>query len=145
MDSKTDPPLSDISPVDAAKTGLETLKVSFKNGNAGVSTVRSYSGEVLIFVEGIGRASASQWSDAFYVFTDFNGQASEPYHPQEFYNFSLWTNGEPVDTLVNPIPAYNPEHIYEFVLKAPGGRLVFAIGDAYVSDNDGHLTVTVSK
>jgi hypothetical protein len=123
----------------------ETLTVYFKDGAAGVSTENQYSGYVTIIVQGAGQASATQRSDAFYVFTDFEGKSINPMRYDEFYNFTLWINGEPADTLVDPIPLFNPDHVYEFTIKAPGGRLVFAVGDVYVADNDGSYTIMILK
>jgi hypothetical protein len=127
------------------KPGSETLTVYFKDGATGVSTVNDYSGMVTIYAEGTGKASAPQLSDAFYVFTDFNGNPIEPMRFKELYNFTLWINGGPADEYVEPIPPYNDDHVYEFTIDAPGGKLVFAVGDVAVADNDGYFTVTVSK
>lgn len=123
----------------------ETLTVFFKGGASGVSTENHYSGYVTIIVQGTGQASNKQKSDAFYVFTDINGESIEPMRYDEFYNFTLWINGEPADTLVESMPPYNPDHVYEFTIKAPGGRLVFAVGDVYVADNDGYYTIQILK
>jgi hypothetical protein len=123
----------------------ETLTVSFKDGASGVSTENYYSGPVTILVQGTGQAGSTALSDAFYVFTDNNGQSVEPQHFTDFYNFTLWINGEPADTLVDPIPPYNADHVYEFTILAPGGRLVFAVGDVYLSDNEGYYTIQMLK
>lgn len=123
----------------------ETLTVYFKDGATGVATKNEYSGPVSVLIQGTGQASNMQKSDAFYVFTDFNGENAEPMRYKEFYNFTLWINGEPADTLVNPIPPYNADHVYEFTIKAPGGKLVFAVGDVYVADNDGYYTIQIFK
>jgi len=133
--------------VDTDDTGniRETLTVFFKDGATGVSTENRYSGDVTVIVQGTGQASGTQKSDAFYVFTDFNGKSIEPMRYTAFYNFTLWINGEPADTLVDPIPPYNADHVYEFTIKAPGGRLVFAVGDVYVADNDGYYAIKILK
>jgi hypothetical protein len=123
----------------------ETLTVPFKDGASGISTENYYSGSVTILVQGTGQAGNTALSDAFYVFTDNDGQSVEPQHFTDFYNFTLWINGEPADTLVNPIPPYNADHVYEFTIQAPGGRLVFAVGDVYLSDNEGYYTIQILK
>lgn len=123
----------------------EIMTVSFKEGVTGVSTENQYSGPVTVLVLGTGQASGAQKSDAFYVFTDLNGENIEPMLYTDFYNFALWINGEPADTLVDPIPSYNADHVYVFTIKAPGGRLVFAVGDVYVVDNDGYYTIMILK
>jgi len=123
----------------------ETLTVYFKDGATGVSTENQYSGYVTIIVLGAGRASAAQMSDAFYVFTDFDGKSIDPMRYDEFYNFTLWINGEPADTMIDSIPPFNPDHVYQFTINAPGGRLVFAVGDIYVDDNDGSYVIMILK
>lgn len=121
----------------------ETLIVPFTNGSAGVQTVNSYSGLVMVAIRGTGQASATEWSDAFYIFTDAQGNPVEPYHPDWEYNFTLWINGGPADAYVYPIPPYNPDHVYVFQIVAPGGPLTFAVGDAYTSDNTGKYQVFI--
>jgi len=121
----------------------EILTVPFSLGPAGVQTANAYSGPTAVAVMGIGQASGSQWSDAFYIFTDYDGNPVEPYHPTEFYNWMLWINGGPADNFVNPIPLYNPEHIYVFTINAPGGPLAFAVGDAGTGDNTGEYQIGV--
>ena len=93
--------------------------------------------------EGVGQAANLQWSDPFYIFSDMNGQNITPWHPTEFYNWTLWINGEPVDSFVEFIPPFNSSHAYEFFINAPGGYLTFAIGDMITSDNDGYFTITI--
>ena len=130
---------------DQAGGGLthEALTVPFANGNVGVQTVNSYSGRVLVKVRGIGQASGSEWSDAFYIFTDSEGNPVEPWHLTEEYNFTLWINGGPVDAFVDPIPPYNPDHVYVFQIDAPEGPLTFAVADAYTSDKAGEYQIVV--
>lgn len=121
----------------------ETLIVPFTGGIEGVPTVNSYSGWVLIKVRGIGQASGDEWSDAFYIFTDAEGNPIEPYHPEEWYNFTLWINDGPADMFVDPIPAYNPGHVYTFEINARGRSLTFAVGDVGVGDNSGQYEIVV--
>jgi hypothetical protein len=121
----------------------ETLIVPFVYGDAGVQTVNSYSGLVQVAVRGTGQASATEWSDAFYIFTDAQGSPVEPYHPDGWFNFTLWINGGPADSFVDPIPPYNPAHVYVFYIVVPEGPLTFAVGDAYTIDNSGEYQVFV--
>lgn len=121
----------------------EILTVPFVLGPAGVQTVNSYNGPTALAVMGVGQASGSQLSDAFYIFTDYAGNPVEPWHPTEFFNWTLWINGGPADSLVNPIPPYNPEHVYVFAITAPAGPLTFAVGDAGTDDNSGEYQVGV--
>ena len=129
-------------------TGLaeqETLTVSFQDGGAGTSTAYEYSGMVTIVAEGQGQAAGAKWSDPFYIYTDEDGQKIAPWHPTEYYNWSLWINGEQVDSFIESIPPYNSNHIYEFTINAPGGYLAFAVGDTATSDNNGYFTITIFK
>jgi len=121
----------------------ETLIVPFVNGNLGVQTVNTYSGRILVKVRGIGQASGTQWSDAFYVFTDYDGNPIEPWHPEEEYNFTLWINGGVVDAFLDKIPPYNPDHVYVIQIDVPEGPLTFAVGDAYTIDNAGEYQIVV--
>lgn len=130
-----------------AKAKAETLVVPFALGTAGVATARDYAGWVTITVSGFGQAAGSQHSDAFYVFTDEAGNPVEPWHPTEYYNWSLWINGGPADAWVQPIPAYRGDHVYTFQIHAKGGKLTFAfgVGDIFTEDNTGAYTVTIRK
>lgn len=121
----------------------ETLTVDFAGGDHGVMTTKSYTGPIAIQIEGVGQASSSEWSDAFYIYTDVNGDAVQPWHPQEFYNWALWINGEPIDSFISSIPPYSPSHIYVIVINAPGGQLTFAVGDAGKDDNSGSYTISI--
>lgn len=121
----------------------ETLTVPFVNGNVGVQTANSYSGRVQVKVRGIGQAASTAWSDAFYIFTDDGGNPAEPWHPTEWYNWTLWINGRPVDFFVNSIPPYNPDHVYVFHINEPEGPLTFAVGDTGIYDNTGEYQIVV--
>ena len=119
----------------------EILTVPFVLGPAGVQSNNAYSGSTAIAVSGIGQAAGSQGSDAFYIFTDYEGNPVEPWHPTEFYNWTLWINGGPADNFVAEIPPYNPDHIYVFTIDAPGGPLTLAVGDAGIDDNTGQYEI----
>jgi hypothetical protein len=127
----------------AAPTAQETLVVPFTSGTTGVNTTQSYSGNVVVTVWGTGQASGTQWSDAFYLYTDSSGQPITPWHPTEQYNWSLWINGGPADHLVTSIPPYTPTHTYTFTINVPAGPLNFAVGDAGANDNTGAYTITL--
>lgn len=121
----------------------EKLTVPFVNGDLGAHTVNSYSGRVLVKVRGIGQAAGTAWSDAFYIFTDGEGNPVAPVHPTEWFNWTLWINGGPVDAFVNSIPPYNPDHVYVFHIDVPGGPLSFAVGDSYTIDNTGEYRIAI--
>jgi hypothetical protein len=127
----------------AGRATTEVLTVPFVQGDAGVWTANSYSGVVRVKVRGTGQASGPAYSDAFYIFTDGEGNPIEPFHPDPLFNWTLWINGGPADLYVNPIPPYNPEHVYVFDIVAPGGPLNFAVGNSYTADNTGSYKVAV--
>jgi uncharacterized repeat protein (TIGR01451 family) len=122
----------------------ETVVVPFRSGIGGVQTQQSFSGPVTVTVSGTGQASGTAWSDAFYIYTDFQGNPVPPTHPTTHYNYTLWINDGPADAYVSPIPAYRPDHVYTFPINAPGGRLRFAVGDELSGDNSGEYTITVT-
>lgn len=128
----------EISPTNVIS---ETLIVPFANGTTGVDTNRSYVGETEVKISGIGQAASTQWSDAFYIFTDKSGNPITPYHPLGHYNYTLWINGGPADIFVNSIPPYNPSHTYTFDLLADGNPINFAVGDSATNDNNGEYIV----
>ena len=119
----------------------ETLTVPFRLGAAGVQTTNSYGGRTQVKVRGTGQASNTEWSDAFYIFTNAQGDPVAPYHPE--YWFTLWINGVPVDAFVDRIPPYNPSHVYVFQISAPEGPLTFAVGDLGMGDNAGEYQIVV--
>lgn len=129
----------------AASATAETLTVAFTNGTAGVQTTRSYTGTVAVTISGVGQASGTARSDAFYVYTDYSGQPITPVHPIAFYNWTLWINGGPADNFVQPIPPYNPDHEYTFTISVSGGPLTFAVGDTRVGDNTGAYMVSITS
>ena len=133
------------NPVETQPPVQETLTVDFKTGDHGVMTSKSYSGPLAIQVEGVGQASSTEMSDAFYIYTDTKGNPIQPWHPTEFYNWTLWINGEPADALLPLIPSYNSSHIYVFVINPPNGQLTFAIGDTGRDDNSGYYTISILK
>lgn len=121
----------------------ETLTVPFIFGGVGVRTANAYRGATTVTVSGVGQASGMQKSDAFYIFTDTDGKAIRPYHSNEYYNAALWIDFGPADRFLRQIPAYNPLHIYQFQIDAPGGQLRFGVGDGYAADNRGAYKVHV--
>jgi N-acetylneuraminic acid mutarotase len=124
----------------AVEAAAETVTVPFVNGTAGVMTTHAYTGTVAVTVAGVGQASGTQLSDAFYLFTDAAGQPITPWHPAAG---TLWVNGAPADEALPAVPPYAASHVYTFTLAAPGGPLNFAIGDPHPEDNSGSLTITL--
>lgn len=105
----------------------------------GVTTTKSYTGTTTIIISGVGQTAGKSFSDAFYTYTDLNGQP--PLHDKKQH--SLCINNKPVDNFVQSIPAYSPDHTYTFKIQAPGGPLSFGVCDNVLSDNTGSFTIRV--
>ncbi len=145
------PSLRGQAPISAAQaqsqlviSTQETVVVPFTSGTIGVSTTQSYSGNVAVTVSGTGQAAGTQWSDAFYIYTDSSGQPITPWHPTDYYNWSLWINELPVDSFLASIPSYDPTHIYSFTISVPTGYINFAVGDLSADDNTGSYVITLT-
>ena len=88
----------------------------------------------------------NKWDDAFYQYTDAYGNAITPVHTSTYPGWTLWINGGVADNYVNPIPAYNSNHVYSFTIHLQQtGYLTFAIGDTYTKDNTGSLSLIVTQ
>ena len=128
----------------------EELTVPFKNGTNGVATKNAYQGQTCfpISVSGIGQASGTAYSDAFYVYTDYSGKSLQtPIHYyNKPFNWTLWINGGSAEKIIkgNQVPPYNSNHVYTFTicLPAPGFQVInFSVGDTYTPDNSGNYTI----
>jgi hypothetical protein len=98
---------------------------------------------VTLTISGIGQASANQWSDAFYRYTDPTGTPiATPGHPNCWV---LWINDRAAE-YSGQLPAYNgATHTYTFNMNAPGGTINFKVCDSVYSDNTGSYTITVTQ
>jgi hypothetical protein len=97
---------------------------------------------------GLRRSFANtQYSDAFYLYTDFNGNRITPVHPILYYNWVLWINGQHAENLIpsQQVPAYQPDGEYTFQINAPGGHLTFGVGDVGTGDNEGGYTIHIGS
>jgi len=121
----------------------ESLTVPFTLGYPpGVQTSHEFIGTVKVTVSGVGKASANQYSDAFYIYTDNSGKPLDPpYHPT---TMTLCINGANADTFTT-VPPYNSSHIYTFTFVAPRGTINFGVNDAYTVDNSGEYNVTITQ
>ena len=134
-----------LAPSRADASGLrEELSVPFTTGTDGKSTANRYDGQLNVTVAGTGQAAGTQRSDAFYIYTDEAGNATQPYHLANGYNFGLWVNGNPPDTYMSAIPVYRADHTYTFSLQVAPGNVVFGIGDYDTRDNTGSLRLTIT-
>jgi len=122
----------------------ETVSVPFVNGESGAITFNEYSGPVTLVVIGVGQAAGTRKSDAFYLYTDDQGNPTPPEHSSSGYNFTLFINDQPADALIRgAIPTYRSDHIYRFTIDARGEVLTFGVGDANTGDNTGAYQVTL--
>lgn len=123
--------------------GGEVLTAPFTGSLAGGRSLLTYTGRNTVTVSGVGQASAGDYSDAFYVFADGNGNPVTPRHPTEQYNWVLSINGRHAEEFIpgKQVPAYRPDHRYTFKLNAQSGPLTFGVGDVAVDDNTGRYVV----
>jgi hypothetical protein len=131
---------SQVTPT-VAPTVEGPLTVPFTGGPDAVQTTRSYPGPVTITVSGTGQAQGTLHSDAFYLYTDANGNTVAPSHHSYA---TLCINGHAVDQFVQPIPAYSSNHTYKLTINAPGGPLTFGVCDSILTDNTGSFTIMFS-
>lgn len=117
----------------------DTLGVPFTS--TGVSTTHSYNGSVTISVSGTGQASQTQYSDAFYVYTNKAGTPNVPYHA---VCWVLNINGQATDNFIS-LPPYNPSHSYTFQINVPAGQITFNVCDGDHADNTGSYSITVTQ
>ncbi len=126
----------------AALEGGESLVVPFKGGVQAVTTGHTYSGAVTLTVSGIGQASGTSYTDAFYVLTDYAGNPVPPTVPN---GWTLTINGNLAKNLIpgQQVPPYRSDHSYTFQINAPGGRLTFGVSDTGTYDNTGSYSVSI--
>jgi hypothetical protein len=133
-----------------ALAASETLFVDATTPDGGVTT-NLYSGKVRVGVSGISYLVGNLGADAFY--TLFN---NPPYHDPNFYQLTFGTSPlvplDPAQDAVNfmpgGLPAYNPGHLYSFILDtglSTPGQLHFGFSDGIFGDNSGGYTVTVAS
>jgi serine/threonine protein kinase len=124
----------------------ETFRVYFDSANTsglGVSTQHTYSGTVSILVSGYGQANSTEYSDAFYIYTDTSGTPFSPPHTATCW--ILYINGKTADSSVG-LPNYNSSNTYSVSMNlSQPGTINFGICDGQPSDNTGFLTVTVQQ
>ena len=110
--------------VPAGCDGGEVLVAAFEEGPDAVASTLDYQGLATLTVSGVGQASGSDFSDAFYVFATGDGEPIEsPWHSSVAYNWVLAINGQHVEALTpdGAIPAYRPDHRYTVSIRAPAG------------------------
>ena len=122
----------------------EIIQVPYPGGIWAVQTQNSYAGTTRVNVSGIGQSSGTAYTDAFYLFTDGEGNKITPEHPTDWI---LAIDGDFAHYLIpsQEIPAYNEDHTYTFIVNAPGGKLTFGVRDGYAADNTGRYIVTLCR
>jgi serine/threonine protein kinase len=124
----------------------ETFRVYFNSANLSgqeVSTQHTYSGTVSILVSGYGQASSTEYSDAFYIYTDTSGTPLSTPHTATCW--VLYINGNTADSFVG-LPNYNGAHTYSISMNvSQPGTINFGICDGQPTDNTGYFTVTVQQ
>lgn len=122
----------------------EILTAPYLGGIWAAQTQNLYAGTIRVTVSGTGQSSGTAYTDAFYLFTDGEGNKVTPEHPTDWI---LTINGDFAHYLIRDqeIPAYNEDHTYTFTINAPGGKLTFGVRDGYSADNTGRYIVTLCK
>lgn len=136
----------------------------------GAATTQVYGGYVEVIISGVGYAFGENTNDAFYGVEGaderFPGEGV-PLEDSPMYQLSIGWNGAPLQaydysgerSMINYIsfvdglgpvaaphrPAYEPSHIYHFVIQVPqlAGQLAFGVADGDYEDNGGAYLVSV--
>jgi len=106
----------------------QTLTVNFSSGTTPTTTTSSYSGCFNIEVSGYGEAAGTQFSDAFYRFTDAShNNIADPVHytlGNGDNNFALIINGNSPTYL---IPGHEGRWMKKYPATSPGARGMFSM------------------
>jgi hypothetical protein len=142
-DTSTPPALDDNKSAVTTQNTNETLTLYFNRNNLGypAKTRLTYTGTVTMTVNGTGKDSGTSDSDAYYIFTNYEGQPVAPLTAREF---GLYVDGQ---RLADIYPqGYQTSHEYTFNLNVGSDprAIKFAIGDGYTADNSGYFTIKVS-
>ncbi|MEQ1548756.1 MAG: PEPxxWA-CTERM sorting domain-containing protein [Chakrabartia sp.] len=135
---------------------VENIIAPFTAPN-GTTSTGSYTGFVEVLVSGTGYSLGSVINDAFYIGTASQGGS--------YYHLGLGVNGQPLapfqptlgaERLISfidgvgavpfgTVPAYNPDHVYRFVLNlgAPTTPLTFGVLDGNFHDNGGQYNISL--
>jgi hypothetical protein len=122
----------------------ETLVIPFDRGEP-TTTEFYYWDKVRLVIEGTGQVAGTAYSDAFYLYTDANGQ---PLETPQTGMFDLEIDGERAIKalgLTDEPPPYEQKHLYAVIYDAGprARRITFRISDESAGDNTGALTITV--
>jgi hypothetical protein len=137
--------LSDKRPAAVASSG-EVLTIPF-NRYESTLTTQKYSGTITLTISGTGQAGGNSYSDAFYLYTEENGQ---PRTPPMTEAFDLEIDGQRAIIALglrqNP-PPYSTSHVYQvtYNVGSTPRQIAFRISDLIVTDNRGSFTVKISS
>jgi hypothetical protein len=133
-------PLDNIP--DSETLPTETLVVPFDGGEA-ITTQYEYWKNVRIVIEGSGQADGSAYSDAFYLFTDADGQPLDV--PQTAPSGLEIDGQQALDNIEGDPPPYNSDHLYAVLYDAGprARRLTFRIAGDASTGSTGTVTITI--
>ncbi|TFU03714.1 PEP-CTERM sorting domain-containing protein [Polymorphobacter arshaanensis] len=127
----------------------EWVTAPFTTPDAGVTT-GLYSGTVKVFVSGTGQSAGTTFNDAFYVYNSTINFNSSSYYQLAFDTVPLVPFNPAREAkyfLGGPLPAWNPNHRYSFLLNTgltTPGQLHFGVSDGNFADNTGAFRIKVS-
>ena len=132
-------------PVFQTDVDRETIVVALDDPEP-VWTNNTFSGQVRLVMSGTGQAAGTDWSDAFYLYTQ-NGELLNDPLPNIF---GLEIDGQrALDALgltENP-PPFTPEHVYQVIYAVGTGsrQIAFRVDDTTVGDNTGEFQIVVEQ
>lgn len=105
-------------------------------------TRHDFRGKVRLIIAGNGQVEGTAFSDAFYRYTDDQGQ---PLDSPELTPFSLEIDGHPALDLAHTPLDYQADHIYTMIYDAGSDThaISFALSDPDARDNTGQFTIDV--
>ncbi|MBW4456914.1 MAG: PEP-CTERM sorting domain-containing protein [Nostoc indistinguendum CM1-VF10] len=143
------------------RTGVgESIVVPFSTPS--LSSVNTYAGLLEVLVSGTGFSAGSAINDAFY------GVPSGVPYDSQYYQLNIGSQGQPLFPLAGEsrninnfitfidgvgavapgtTPAYNPSHIYKFVVNLPSnfGLVSFGVSDGIFNDNGGQYNIEIHQ
>jgi hypothetical protein len=105
-------------------------------------TQHDFRGKVRLIIAGTGQVEGTADSDAFYRYTDDQGQPLDPPQPSAF---PLKIDGQPATDLAETPLDYQDDHVYTLIYDAGSDShaISFGLSDSDARDNTGELTIDV--
>ena len=119
---------------------VEFIVAPFKQGRTAGKSVYTYSGELEFIIMGVGQASASAYTDAFFEYKDRYGN---PIPNPTIVGWDLCINSERHTGFINPAPLYDPSHMYHLTIQVPEGKVTFGNCDQGLWDNTGDYIINI--